>query len=119
MRCWLYRGSERYLLTNWSAGFKRAAGSGTATPNEEEEAPGLDTPPPIESDTSWIKIQILDDESGNPIEGVRLRLNITERGVEEHTTDANGRINIDGLQPGTFNIEAMMDEEAYEVIQVS
>jgi hypothetical protein len=116
---WLYRGSEQFLLSAWSSRFKRAGGSGSAPPREAKEEPPLENSAAPVDVSTWIKIQVLDDETGNPVEGVPLRLNIAGRSVETHTTDQRGRINVSGLQPGTFHIEGMDDEEAYEVVQVS
>ena len=90
-----------------------------AAPREEPEERPLESAPVPVDETTWIKIQVLDDETGNPVEGVPLRLQIAGRGIEEHTTDSRGRIDVSGLEPGTFHIESMDDEEAYEVVEVN
>ena len=49
---------------------------------------------------------------------VKLEIRVPSGEVETHVTDGNGMIRIDDLEPGTCDILAMDDAEAYEVVGV-
>ncbi len=88
---------------------------------EEEQAAGAvpvaATVP--QTAVSWIKFEIVDDETGQPVADVKLKLKLPNGSVKEYTTDANGIVHITDLPPGTCDIEQMLDADALEVVQIA
>ena len=83
---------------------------------EEELAPPIAVAPEV---ANWIKFQVVDDETDQPVQGVKLKIKLPTGEVKEFTTDTQGMIEIKDLPPGTCDIEEMIDDEALEVVQVS
>ncbi len=116
----LHRGLEVFELESPHESFKRSYGS-TLVPVEAdpEERPGSD-PLPVDPEKQWIKIQVIDDETGKPVSGIPLELLLPGRSAKEYKTDANnGRISISDISAGTCDIVKMTDDEAWEVVSVS
>jgi len=87
-----------------------------SVPHEEErnaadEAPG-------EQKLQWIAFRVIDDQTEKPYAGVQLRLKLPTGEVRDFMTDGDGRIRIDGLQPGSVDIQKMLDDQAFEVVKV-
>ena len=86
---------------------------------DPQERP-ISDPPPVEAEKQWIKIQVIDDETGNPVPGIPLELLLPGRPAKEYKSDANnGRISISDLSAGTCDILKMKDDEAWEVVSAS
>ncbi len=104
--------SEAIDPVSIQAAMVSASISGTALvadPPEDETA---------EDSQSVFAVRVVDDETGQPIAGVKLAIRVPDGEVETHVTDGNGMIRIDDLEPGTCDILAMDDAEAYEVVGV-
>lgn len=82
----------------------------------EEEGGKEVTPAPVM--THWIKFQILDESTGQPLPGIGLKIKLPIGAIQEYTTDANGMIHITDLPDGTCDIERIVDAEALEVIEL-
>lgn len=67
---------------------------------------------------SWIKFRVVDDETGQPVQGVKLKVRLPAGTVKEYTTNADGMVQIDDLPSGTCDIEKMLDADALEVIGI-
>jgi len=63
-------------------------------------------------------LRVVDDQTGEPVPGVKLKITLPDGAVETHTTDQDGVIVIDDIDPGTCGILKMIDDEAYEVVRV-
>jgi len=77
-------------------------------------------PPPVapsEKETNYLEIVLVDDESGEPMAGVTCQLKLPDGSSSKKTTDSQGRIHIDGVPGGTFDIEDISDD-ALEVVTV-
>ena len=106
----------------------RAAAPGGAAPTRDDapapeaQAPAPRPPaskPPPAPLTTWIKFQVLDDETGQPVQGVVLAVKLPDGTTKKSTTDASGMIEITGIPPGTCDIESMIDSDALEVISLA
>jgi hypothetical protein len=89
---------------------------------EEEVVKERPTGPlPAEESTtaSWIKLEVVDDVTGEPVPGVTFNLKLPDGSTKDVVTDAAGVAELTGLDPGTFDIEKMMDGEGWEVVQVA
>ena len=116
----LHRGSEIFELNSPHEGFKKSYGSSAIRVKADPQERPLSDPPPVEVEKQWIKIQVIDDETGKPVSGIPLELLLPGRPAKEFKTDTNnGRISISDLSAGTCDILKMKDDEAWEVVSVS
>jgi hypothetical protein len=83
-------------------------------PHEEESQPADSEDPTLQ----WIAFRVIDDATEEPYAGVQLKIKLPSGEVREFTTDGAGRIRIDGLKPGSCDIEKMLDDQAFEVVKV-
>jgi hypothetical protein len=61
---------------------------------------------------------VVDDETDEPIPGVRIRVRIPSGEVGTPTTDRRGTIHIGGLTPGTLDVLEILDDDALEVVGI-
>jgi hypothetical protein len=116
----LHRGSLCFELTNRFESFSRSYGTTLVTRRDEEEEERRSDPPPVDPERQWIKIQVVDDETGNPVPGVPLLLRLPGKADQEYDTQGEqGRISVSDLSAGVCDILAMNDDEAWEVVSVS
>jgi hypothetical protein len=66
----------------------------------------------------WIKLQIVDEQTGEPVEGVALKIKLPTGEVKQFTTDRTGTIEVNGIPEGSCDIEEMIDSDALEVVEV-
>jgi hypothetical protein len=93
----------------------RAAGSGKDGAGAASEAP---PPPPKAKAKTWIEFRVLEEGTGEPIGGVRLRVT-TPDGIENfYTADSSGLVRIDDLDPGQCDLGEMIDADALEVVSI-
>lgn len=120
MKRFLYRGEEVFFLMRWPDDFVRAGAMGSTDREDSGEDERGEAPPaPVDPASNWFKLQVLDDETGRPVAGVPLRLELPGRDPEDFTTNSDGKVEVSGLPEGTVDILEMDDEEAYEVVSVS
>ena len=84
--------------------------------DEEEEAAAEAVVPATEH---WIKLQIVDDDTNEPVEGVPLKIKLPTGEVKEFKSDKNGTVEVKGVPEGTWDIEEMLDSDALEVVEVA
>jgi hypothetical protein len=64
--------------------------------------------------TSWIAIQLLDEES-NPVSGMRYEITLPDETIEQGTLGPDGTAQIDGIDPGSCKITFPdLDKAAWE-----
>jgi len=76
---------------------------------------------PIPADTperDWIEFLIQDDETGEPVGGVMLKVKLPNGEIRDFTTGGDGKIAIPDIDPGSCEITKMIDEYALEVLEV-
>ncbi len=74
----------------------------------------------IKSETeTWFKLEVVDDATGGPVAGVSFTLKLPDGSRRSVTTDASGRVELTGLVSGTCDIEEMVDEVGWEVVQAT
>ncbi len=78
---------------------------------------GAPAPAPKGETETWFKLEVVDDDTGEPVAGVSFTLKLPDGSRREVTTDASGRIELTGLAAGTCDIEAMRDDAGWEVVQ--
>jgi len=90
-------------------------------PVEEEsgDAPFTPPPEPEEAEKTWIKFEVLDEESGQPVPGVTLAVKLPDGAITKATTDGSGVIEFRNIDPGTCSIESMTDSDALEVLSIT
>ena len=93
----------------------RAAGSGKDGTGDTPDAP---PPPPKAKSKTWVEFKVVEDGTGKPVGGVRLRVT-TPDGIENfYTADSAGLIRIEDLDPGQCDIGEMIDADALEVVSL-
>lgn len=63
-------------------------------------------PPPIGAvtESSWILLKVVDDATDEPIPKVKLTLTLPDGSKADHTTNAEGAIDLDPVRPGTCQV---------------
>jgi hypothetical protein len=75
-------------------------------PDDPEPQPLPPAPPPPRTmrRTTWVKFKVVDDATGEPVPGVRLRIT-TPDGIENfYTTNSAGMIELDGIDRGACDV---------------
>jgi len=75
-------------------------------------------PPPDKTEKTWIKFEIIDDETGKPVSGVTLKVKLPDGESRSATSNAAGLIEITNIPPGTCEIERMIDADTLEVVSI-
>jgi hypothetical protein len=88
-----------------------------ATEDEEEEEEEEEAPVDDEKKT-WIKFEIVDDETGDPVKGVTLKVKLPDGSEVNAKSDASGIIEIKDIPEGTCDILRMIDSDTLEVVSV-
>lgn len=87
----------------------------------QPETPGSTAPPatvPEPAQKTWIEFCLLDDETGDPLPDIPIRITLTDGSEQQQTTDAAGLVRIDGIDPGQCNILEIVAENGPEVTEV-
>ncbi len=71
---------------------------------------------PDEEKTSWIEIELI-DENDEPVPGEKYRVTLPDESVAEGTLNEKGFARIDGIDPGTCQITfPRLDKETWEKV---
>lgn len=85
---------------------------------QQEEPPGSGTSVPEEHvATNWITFRLIDDDTEAPIAGVELRVTLPDGVTRTYATDHSGQVHLTDLPDGTCDLEQLLDDEAFEVVQ--
>jgi len=96
-----------------------AAMLGRASTSETRESEEPDSPiPAAPPERDWVEFLIQDDETGEPIGGVTLKVKLPNGEIRDFTTGGDGKIAIPDIDPGSCEITKMIDEYALEVLEV-
>lgn len=102
-----------------SGGNGKSAGDPPAAPAAPPETPPPVVPEEPEVETHWIIFQVLDDDTGQPIEEVDLKLRLPGGRVQTFTTRPDGTVFVQGLDPGTVDVQQLIDDEVWEVVDLA
>lgn len=88
-------------------------GAALASAIEELASEPTEPPTPRETELTWIEVELV-GEDDKPIAGERYRLTLSTGRVLEGSLDAQGRVRIERMTPGTFDLTfPRLDEEAW------
>lgn len=65
-----------------------------------------------QKEKTWVEVRLV-NRKGQPVEGAKYRLKITDGSIREGTTDANGSARVPGIDPGMCEI-SFLDYDARE-----
>jgi hypothetical protein len=92
---------------------------GTAAPAPAPAARAQAPPPSTKPQKgTYIIFKVIDDDTGKPIPGVKMKIKLTNGQVGEFTTDWTGTVDIRSLPSGACNVETMSYDEMLEVVEV-
>lgn len=87
--------------------------AGLAALAEELASEAVEAPRPREPELTWIEVELV-GEDDSPIAGEPYRLTLSTGRVLEGTLDAHGRVRIERMNPGTFDLTfPRLDREAW------
>jgi hypothetical protein len=70
----------------------------------------------------WIEFRVIDDKTGEPIQGVELTIKLPDGSVEKRTTDAGGYVEINNKLKGDCEVSCEFSElqlpTVYEFVRV-
>ncbi|MCP3142903.1 LysM peptidoglycan-binding domain-containing protein [Pyxidicoccus xibeiensis] len=66
-------------------------------------------PPPTQEEPRWLKVQVLDDVSGAPVAGLKLRILLSDDSEKQATTDSDGLIELKGIPPGHATVSSDLE----------
>lgn len=64
------------------------------------------TPPPPRSkddEKTWVEVRLI-DQNGKPVPGAKYKLKITDGSVREGSLDSDGRVRVNGIDPGNCTV---------------
>jgi hypothetical protein len=67
----------------------------------------------------WLEVQLVDDETGEPVRSARLRVRLPDGKESNYTTDGQGRVRVEDVPEGTWNISRMEHDEVLEVVALT
>jgi hypothetical protein len=70
-------------------------------PEQPEEPPAQPAPPPRTRKLTWIELQFFDDRTGRPVNNLRVVLRTPDGNESFQTTDGDGLIRVDPVDPGS------------------
>lgn len=91
---------------------------GSAEPRRPDDDDPI-APVAPETETAWIRFRVLDEETGEPLSGVRMLIREPNGAEHEHVTAADGTIEIPDLPPGTCDIMRLESDPSFEVREVT
>ena len=87
-------------------------------PAKADPPPAKEEPPPAKNEKTWIKFEIVDEDTGKPVCGVTLKVKLPDGQSRNATSNAAGLIEITNIPPGTCDIERMVDSDTLEVVSI-
>ena len=94
-------------------------GKAHAPAEDEAEEPAPEPTAPAIDEKTWVKFEVLDDETGQPVQGVTLAVKLPDGTTKKSKTDGSGMIEFRDILPGTCSIESMTDSDALEVLSIT
>ncbi len=82
----------------------------------ETEAAPPEVPKPPEEEKTWIKFQVVYDDTGLPVSGVQLIVTYPDGTSKGHWTFEDGMVEITDIPRGEYAIKSMVYSDSFEVI---
>lgn len=81
------------------------SGSGSSSAGTPPRRRSSNPPPASDnrSEKTWVEIRLIDDD-GNPIPSAKYKLKITDGSVREGALDDDGRVRVNGIDPGSCTV---------------
>jgi hypothetical protein len=123
----LIPGQRRFLAGRLAAAFQDRRLALVGVPAVHQTGTRQVPPPPAKpggkepakEKKTWIEFKLVDDQTGKPYSGVRLRIT-TPDGIENfYTTNSSGLVRIEEIDPGTCDVGEVLDDDALEVVSVA
>lgn len=73
------------------------------------EPPLLSPLPLSREEPRWLKLQVVDDVTEEPVAGLALRILLSDNSEKKATTDSNGLIELKGAPPGNATVSSDLD----------
>ncbi|MFP2927617.1 LysM peptidoglycan-binding domain-containing protein [Pyxidicoccus sp. 3LG] len=73
------------------------------------EAPPEVAPLDAQEEPRWLKLQVLDDVTGSPVTGLKLRILLSDDSEKQATTDSEGLIELKSVPPGHATVSSDLD----------
>ncbi|WNG57117.1 LysM peptidoglycan-binding domain-containing protein [Archangium gephyra] len=67
------------------------------------------TPADFVEETKWLRLQVVDDVTDDPISGLKLSIVLPDGSQKQATTDSSGRIELSSVPPGYAQVNAALD----------
>ena len=77
-----------------------------------DRGPAVEEPPPVAATdvlTTWVKFKVVEDATGRPIPGVKLRIRLPNGNERDYTTRSDGMVEIDEIDPGTCDMDCPLE----------
>lgn len=101
-----------------SFGGRKPEGSSEPEEEEEEDEQEEEAPPPAKDELTWVKFAFVDDETGEPVKGVTLKVTLPDGETKIGKSDAAGIVEFKDIPAGSCKIEKMLDNDTLEVVAV-
>jgi hypothetical protein len=85
-------------------------------PDEVESKAPVEAPKPQEARKTWIKFQVLHDDTGLPVSDVQLTIRYPDGTSKEHWIRESGLVELTGIPSGAYAIERAVHSDTFEVI---
>ncbi|HYO65150.1 MAG TPA: LysM domain-containing protein, partial [Archangium sp.] len=71
--------------------------------------PEVLTPEDFVEETQWLRLQVVDDATDDPISGLKLSIGLPDGSQKQATTDSSGRIELSSVPPGYAQVSSKLE----------
>jgi len=89
-----------------------------AQPEAQAEDLVEETPPAETQPLNWVEFRFVDDETGDALSDIELKLKLPDGQVKSLKTNSDGAIRLTNLVAGTVDIEDIISDDTLEIVQV-
>lgn len=85
---------------------------------EAQPGPADNANEKLEEQLDWIKLKVVDDETGDPVPGVQFRLIVPGGEAKQATTPNDGVVEIDRIPAGECKVDKMVHADVLFLVKV-